>query len=153
MELVIGIEPTTCWLQVSCSASWATPAHNMDRVWIALYSKFDLFNKKDQIKHSVFFGGWGWIRTTVGKAGRFTVCSHWPLGHPSIGAGDRNRTYNLLITSQLLCQLSHTSMDRNFRIENKNIGASRRNRTIDTRIFSPLLYRLSYRGRGSLLRK
>ena len=26
------------------------------------------------------------------------------------GADDRNRTYNLLITSQLLCQLSHISM-------------------------------------------
>ena len=26
------------------------------------------------------------------------------------GAGDRNRTYNLLITNQLLCQLSHTSI-------------------------------------------
>ena len=22
-----GIEPTTCWLQVSCSANWATPAY------------------------------------------------------------------------------------------------------------------------------
>ena len=27
MELAIGIEPTTCWLQVSCSTDWATPAH------------------------------------------------------------------------------------------------------------------------------
>ena len=26
LELAIGIEPTTCWLQVSCSANWATPA-------------------------------------------------------------------------------------------------------------------------------
>ena len=26
MELVTGIEPATCWLQISCSASWATPA-------------------------------------------------------------------------------------------------------------------------------
>lgn len=27
LELVIGIEPTTCWLQISCSANWATPAY------------------------------------------------------------------------------------------------------------------------------
>ena len=27
-----------------------------------------------------------------------------------LGAGDRNRTCNLLITSQLLCQLSYTSI-------------------------------------------
>ena len=26
LELVTGIEPATCWLQISCSASWATPA-------------------------------------------------------------------------------------------------------------------------------
>ena len=26
LELVNGIEPSTCWLQISCSAYWATPA-------------------------------------------------------------------------------------------------------------------------------
>ena len=26
LELVMGLEPATCWLQISCSASWATPA-------------------------------------------------------------------------------------------------------------------------------
>ena len=25
-ELVKGLEPATCWLQISCSANWATPA-------------------------------------------------------------------------------------------------------------------------------
>ena len=29
LELVTGIEPATCWLQISCSASWATPAFNL----------------------------------------------------------------------------------------------------------------------------
>ncbi len=52
------------------------------------------------------------------------------------GAGDGTRTRNLLITNQLLCQLSYTSF----------YGASGRNRTTDTGIFSPLLCRLSYRG-------
>ena len=37
-----------------------------------------------------------------------------PFGHsgnpPYYGAGNRTRTYNLLITSQLLYQLSHTSL-------------------------------------------
>ena len=32
LELAIGIEPTTCWLQVSCSANWATPA-NLVKKW------------------------------------------------------------------------------------------------------------------------
>ena len=55
-------------------------------------------------------GGW-WIRTTESIANRFTVCPLWPLGKSSVfGAGNRTRTYNLLITSQLLYQLSHTSI-------------------------------------------
>ena len=58
----------------------------------------------------VFVGGQGWIRTIEVTDGRFTVCSLWPLGNlPMIGAGDRNRTNNLLITNQLLCLLSYTS--------------------------------------------
>ena len=51
-----------------------------------------------------FFGGKRWIRTTEGGANRFTVCSLWPLGNlPTLGAGGRSRTNNLLITNQLLC--------------------------------------------------
>ena len=59
-------------------------------------------------------GGW-WIRTTESNANRFTVCPLWPLGKSSVfGAGNRTRTYNLLITSQLLYQLSHTSLLRGY---------------------------------------
>ena len=58
-----------------------------------------------------YFGGGWWIRTTESIANRFTVCPLWPLGKSSMfGAGNRTRTYNLLITSQLLYQLSHTSI-------------------------------------------
>ena len=65
-----------------------------------------------------------------------------PFGHSGtrpyeVGAGDGNRTCNLLITNQLLCQLSYIG----------SYGASGRNRTSDTGIFSPLLYQLSYRGK------
>ena len=28
LELVDGLEPPTCWLQISCSTNWATPAWN-----------------------------------------------------------------------------------------------------------------------------
>ncbi len=31
-----------------------------------------------------FGGGRGWIRTTEVADGRFTVCSLWPLGNPSV---------------------------------------------------------------------
>ena len=57
-------------------------------------------------------------------AGRFTVCSRWPLGYPTrssrapalhdaidaTGRADgENRTRNRLITNQVLCQLSYVS--------------------------------------------
>ncbi len=67
-----------------------------------------------------------------------------PFGHSGIspynGAGDGTRTRDLLITNQLLYQLSYTSI----------CGALGRNRTTDTEIFSLLLYRLSYQGECEL---
>ena len=63
----------------------------------------------------VDFGGGRWIRTIEGIASRFTVCPLWPLGNSPIcnssvgGAGRRTRTPDLLITNQLLYQLSYTS--------------------------------------------
>ena len=62
------------------------------------------------------FGGGRWIRTIEGIASRFTVCPLWPLGNSPIcnssvgGAGRRTRTPDLLITNQLLYQLSYTSL-------------------------------------------
>ena len=71
-----------------------------------------------------FFGGRRWIRTTEVVDNRFTVCPLWPLGNSPIfnfirkayclnsrllGAGGRTRTPDLLITNQLLYQLSYTS--------------------------------------------
>ena len=64
----------------------------------------------------VDFGGGRWIRTIEGIASRFTVCPLWPLGNSPIcnssvgGAGRRTRTPDLLITNQLLYQLSYTSI-------------------------------------------
>ncbi len=75
------------------------------------------------------FGGGEWIRTTEVVDNRFTVCPLWPLGNSPInyailykacpaflsgrtaqfGAGERTRTPDLLITNQLLYQLSYTS--------------------------------------------
>ena len=67
-------------------------------------------NKRRDTHRISHFGGKGWIRTTEVADDRFTVCSLWPLGNlPKYGAGDWNRTRNLLITNQLLCQLSYTS--------------------------------------------
>ena len=75
------------------------------------------------------FGGGEWIRTTEVVDNRFTVCPLWPLGNSptnyevlykacpaflsgrtaQFGAGERTRTPDLLITNQLLYQLSYTS--------------------------------------------
>ena len=77
--------------------------------------------EKSTCRSKCFFlgGGW-WIRTTEGVASRFTVCPLWPLGkspifdcqlrYGSTGAGGRIRTPDLLITNQLLYQLSYTSI-------------------------------------------
>ena len=66
--------------------------------------------------HSMERGG---FEPPKANAGRFTVCSLWPLGHLSeprqgIGANEllhgadgRSRTDDLLITSQLLYLLSY----------------------------------------------
>ena len=40
--------------------------------------------KRHTVWYVFFRGGRGWIRTTESGAGRFTVCSLWPLGNPSI---------------------------------------------------------------------
>ena len=76
-------------------------------------------------------GGERRIRTSEGVANRFTVCPLWPLGYlpipnekrneekwwamafpPESGAGERNRTSDLLITNQPLCRLSYASYSR-----------------------------------------
>ena len=76
--------------------------HKCDKCRICMVDKFGIYH-----------GGGGWIRTTVGIASRFTVCPLWPLGNTPIltlrGAGGRIRTPDLLITNQLLYQLSYTS--------------------------------------------
>ena len=77
--------------------------------------------KTRTLSHSGFVGGSGWIRTTEVEDNRFTVCPLWPLGNAPIfnfctlregGAGRRTRTPDLLITNQLLYQLSYTSTPR-----------------------------------------
>ena len=68
----------------------------------------------------LFCGGQRWIRTTEVEDVRFTVWSIWPLWNLPIysikwgGAGDWTWTHNLLITNQLLCQLSYTGVFSEF---------------------------------------
>ena len=92
----------TCDLRVMSPTSFQTAP---PRVIIRLYP----FRWRTALPKG---NGWRWIRTTEAICSRFTVCPLWPLGNPSIWyflsqADKRTRTVNLLITNQLLCQLSH----------------------------------------------
>ena len=96
------------------------------------------------------------------KNNRFTVCPLWPLGNSPIlslnGAGGRTRTPDLLITNQLLYQLSYTSTATIIIISQfyelvkcffkffKKVfyEAGGRTRTPDLLITNQLLYQLSY---------
>ena len=83
-----------------------------------------------------------------GRSGIFP-CYFADVPHKKNGAGERNRTINLLITNQLLCLIE--LHQHNYSVP--MIGASGRNRTTDTGIFSPLLYLLSYRSKTLATRK
>ena len=85
LELVIGIEPTTYWLLVSCSTYWATPA----------------------------YGGAGGVRThtPVTRPNGFQDHPLNQLEYCSIfGASSQTWTDNLLLTRQLLYLLSYGSI-------------------------------------------
>ena len=45
VELVIGLEPTTCWLQISCSANWAIPAYPASKLTNIRIPHFCVFVK------------------------------------------------------------------------------------------------------------
>ena len=123
-----GIEPVTRGFSVLCSTDWAIWAKSSgDRIWtydlrVMSPTSFQtapprviqlLYHMLPEIYIFLKTNGWRWIRTTEAICSRFTVCPLWPLGNPSIWkfnfikADDRTRTDNLLITNQLLCQLSH----------------------------------------------
>ena len=79
--------------------------------------------------------GWRRIRTFEGIASRFTVCPLWPLGNLPIKADERTRTVNLLITNQLLCQLSHIGVLNLIACRSKTLfSRSRCNRLYDENI-------------------
>ena len=92
MELVTGIEPVTLSLPRIRSADWATPAQWTftslwnygcgDRTWTCDLRVMSPTSY--QLLHPAINGGGRRIRTFEVEDGRFTVCSLWPLGNPSI---------------------------------------------------------------------
>ena len=65
LELVKGIEPPTCWLQISCSANWATPAFGLFPTPICFHVIPHIL--RDNVK----LVPWGGIEPPTG---RFSVC-------------------------------------------------------------------------------
>ena len=103
------------WKRVGSSFAREFACYASRRIYIVWFSSTPSFvlckRKKSNQTITLLAGGRGWIRTTEVIDDRFTVCSLWPLGNSStIGAGERTRTPDLLITNQLLYQLSYTSV-------------------------------------------
>ena len=104
-------ELQTLWLKVKCSTYWASGSF----IKMVASARFELAECKSQslvpyhlaTRQSKWWGEMDSNHWT--RRNRFTVCRVWPLRYLPIknGAENRNRTRNLLITSQLLYQLSY----------------------------------------------
>ena len=58
LELVDGLEPPTCWLQISCSTNWATPAYPLSR---RLSRRVLEYNITTFLICQVFFWNFFWV--------------------------------------------------------------------------------------------
>ena len=127
----IGFEPMT-------SGLWARRASRLLHPAIVL-------------SYSIKSNGQRWIRTIEASCSRFTVCPLWPLGNLPIiqfniklyKADDRTRTDNLLITNQLLCQLSHIGIFTSADYSQPKASDSNGNRTRVTAVKGRCLNRLT----------
>ena len=103
MAGVLGFEPRRDGIKIRCLTAWLYPNHFIKMVE---GDGFEPPNPKERIYSPP------------------RLATSLPLQN---GAGDRSRTHDLLITSQLLYQLSYTGI-----LENKIYGGFGRNRTADT---------------------
>ena len=146
-----GIEPVTLSLPRIRSADWATSALLTfgcgKRTWtsdLRVMSPTSYRLLHPAINYEIN-GGQGWIRTIVIR--RWQIYSLFPLttrAPTQSGAGEKNWTPNLLITSQLLYQLSYTSILSYISTASLSqaFGCGKRTWTSDLRVMSPTSYRL-----------
>lgn len=188
LERETRFELATSSLEGWSSTNWATPAHMIIgfisdteeslkiKIKGFLYpcmnsSRKPCSNNRSRfgcrnLLHTPYLqaGGGGRIRTSVGFADRFTVCSLWPLGNPTVlllqmlleaSRLDNEKSvirYLLAITWKIglwvfAVKLSGSAnAPRESSAKNKS-GASEGTRTPGPLITNQLLYQLSYAGR------
>ena len=86
----VGAGGFACPAEQAASRLWSAPGAPFSpaRFESTLVSPYQ--NKTRIFRCGSYFGGGGWIRTTVGIASRFTVCPLWPLGNTPIFGWSRN---------------------------------------------------------------
>ena len=93
MELAIGIEPTTCWLQVSCST--VEPCqHIITKKLLYFHFKFKWRLRRGSNPRPL-----AWQASTL---------TNWAT-EPHYGGNNRDRTCDPLLVRQMLSQLSYAS--------------------------------------------
>ena len=141
---MIGLEPITCWLQISCSANWATSAclRSAEYKSAALPTP-DSFHSSVVLKWAtsacLFLPSWFLSPNLVTPTGIEPVLPPWK--GDVLTAWPRSRFLSFKKTYLVPLHLSKFS------------DSPSRTWTYDSAVNSRVLYRLSYRGKHSLLRK
>ena len=113
---MIGLEPITCWLQISCSANWATSAYVFVSWFVISCSACDqltLFVDLNELSHITYLiiqikGPSFWESFSVTPTGfepvlppwKGDVLTTWPWGLKN--SPSRARTYNNSVNSRVL---------------------------------------------------
>ena len=130
-----GFEPRTTWLKVKCSTDWANaPYFNNFFLTIRRKNAQSRNRTSDtrifspllyQLSYLGKIAGTGFEPVTFGLWARRASRLLHPAIIMKLKADDRTRTDNLLITNQLLCQLSHIGvLNTKCWIESMNIQFS-----------------------------
>ena len=116
-----GFEPRTTWLKVKCSTNWANiPYAVFAALQLSCKANAQSRNRTSdtrifspllyQLSYLGKIAGTGFEPVTFGLWARRASRLLHPAIIMKLKADDRTRTDNLLITNQLLCQLSHIGL-------------------------------------------